>query len=100
MLKRLHFLEDRDGYRYELRYLRDKEGREIDFVVLKENRLEELIEVKFSDEKVSRSLLYYTDRLNPPRATQVVAHLKRPFNEGRIKVTDPFSYFSPALFNS
>ena len=26
LLKRLHFLEDRDGYRYELRYLRDKEG--------------------------------------------------------------------------
>jgi predicted AAA+ superfamily ATPase len=68
LLKRLHFLEDRDGYRYELR---DKEGREIDFVVLKENHLEELIEVKFSDEEVSRSLHYYTDRMNPPRATQM-----------------------------
>ena len=26
LLKRIHFLGDRDGYRYELRYLRDKEG--------------------------------------------------------------------------
>jgi len=69
LLKRLHFLEDRDGYRYELRYLRDKEGGEIDFVVFKENRFEELIEAKFSDESISRSLLYYTDRLNPPKAT-------------------------------
>jgi len=29
LIKRLHFLEDRDGYRYELRYIRDKEGREV-----------------------------------------------------------------------
>ena len=98
LLKRLHFLEDRDGYRYELRYLRDKEGREIDFVVLKEDRVEELIEVKFSDEKVSKSLIYYADRLNPPKATQIVAHLKTPFDQGRIRVTDPFSYFQPSLF--
>jgi predicted AAA+ superfamily ATPase len=28
LLKRLHFLEDRDGYRYHLRYIQDKEGRE------------------------------------------------------------------------
>jgi predicted AAA+ superfamily ATPase len=100
LLKRLHFLEDRDGYRYELRYLRDKEGREIDFVVLKENHLEELIEVKFSDENVSRSLLYYADRLNPPKATQIVAHLKKPFDQGRIRVTNPFSYFQPGIFDS
>jgi len=41
LLKRLHFLEDRDGYRYLLRYIRDKEGR-----------LEELIEAKYSDENI------------------------------------------------
>ena len=29
LLKRFHFLEDRDGYRYELRYIQDKEGREV-----------------------------------------------------------------------
>ena len=27
LLKRIQFLEDRDGYRYELRYVRDKEGQ-------------------------------------------------------------------------
>lgn len=98
LLKRLHFLEDRDGYRYELRYLRDKEGREIDFVVVKENRLEELIEVKWSDENISKPLGYYTDRLNPPKATQIVALLKRPYVQGKIRVTDPFSYFSPDYY--
>lgn len=100
LLKRLHFLEDRDGYRYELRYLRDKEGREIDFVILKENHLEELIEVKWSDDEISKSLLYYTERLKPEKAIQIIAHLRRPYSQGRIRVTDPLSYFQPGFFAS
>lgn len=93
LLKRLHFLEDRDGYRYELRYIRDKEGREVDFVILKEGEIEELIEVKLGDETISRSLAYYLERLKPKRAVQIVAGLKRPYDKGRIKVIDPISYF-------
>jgi hypothetical protein len=100
LLKRLHFLEDRDGYRYELRYLRDKEGREIDFVIIKENHLEELIEVKWSDDEISKSLLYYTERLKPEKATQITAHLRRPYSQGRIRVTDPLSYFQTSFFAS
>jgi len=93
LLKRLHFLEDRDGYRYELRYIRDKEGREVDFVIVRDGELEELIEAKFSDENISKSLLYYAKRLNPKRATQIVATTKRPFDKNQIKVVDPVSYF-------
>ena len=93
LLKRLHFLEDRDGYRYELRFIRDKEGREVDFVIVKEGELEELIEAKFSDENISKPLLYYAKRLNPKRATQIVATIKRPYDKNQIKVTDPVSYF-------
>ena len=93
LLKRLHFLEDRDGSRYELRYIRYKEGREVDFVIVKDGELEELIEAKFSDENISKSLLYYAKRLNPKRATQIVATTKRPFDKNQIKVIDPVSYF-------
>lgn len=92
LLKRLHFLEDRDGYRYELRYVRDKEGREVDFAVLKEGELEELIEAKVSDEEISRSLAYYAERLKPKRATQLVARLRRPYDKGGVRVTDPVSF--------
>ena len=98
LLKRLHFLEDRDGYRYDLRYIRDKEGREVDFAVIKEGNLEELIEVKYSDETISKSLLYYAERLNPPRATQIVANIKRPYHKGRIQVIDPVSYFQNNIY--
>ena len=93
LLKRLHYLEDRDGYRYELRYIRDKEGREVDFVIVKDGKIEELIEAKYSDETISRSLIYYAKRLKPPKATQIVANLQRPFDKGKVKITDPISYF-------
>jgi predicted AAA+ superfamily ATPase len=100
LLKRLNYLEDRDGYRYELRYIRDKEGREVDFAIIKEGDLKELIEVKYSDESISKSLLYYTRRLNPKRATQLVATLKRSFDKGGIKVTDPISYFNSNFYSA
>jgi len=43
-------------------------------------------------------LTYYTVRLTPPKATQIVAHLKRPYVQGKIRVTDPFSYFNPDFY--
>lgn len=94
LLKKIHFLGDRDGFRYELRYIRDKEGREVDFVILKEGYIEELIEVKFSDNLISRSLQYYSEKLNPPKATQIVARLKHSYSSGKINVVGPAEYFS------
>jgi len=98
LIKRIHFLTDRDGYRYDLRYIRDKEGREIDFVITKDGKLDELIEVKLSDEKIARSLLYYAERLKPTKATQIVKNLKRPFDRNRLHVTDPISYFQQSPY--
>jgi uncharacterized protein len=101
LLKRLHFLEDRDGFCYELRYIRDKEGREVDFVVVKDGMIQELIEVKLSDDTVSPHLAYYLEKLNPPKATQIVARLQHPFSRGRLQIVDPVTYFhqsgSPAV---
>lgn len=94
LLKRIHFIEDHDGYRCELRYLRDKEGREVDFVIVKEGNIEELIEVKYADDTISKSLRYYTDKLRPSKAVQIVAELRRPYTDGSISVVDPFTYFN------
>ena len=92
LLKRLHFLEDSQGYRYELRYLRDKEGREVDFVILKDGNIEELIEVKYSDDSISKSLIYYAEKLNPNRAIQITANIKHPYDKGKVMVMDPITY--------
>lgn len=98
LLKRIHFIEDREGHRCELRYLRDKEGREIDFVILRDGEIQELIEVKYAEENVGRSLRYYAEKLRPKKATQIVARLRKPYTIGNISVTDPLSYFELPFF--
>ncbi len=97
LLKRLHFLEDRDGHRWELRYIRDKEGREVDFALLKDGGLEELVEVKLGEAEPSRHLGYYAERLAPPRAVQIVGGLRRSFDRGRLRFLDPIAYFGEAI---
>ena len=97
LLKRLHFLEDEHGNRAQLHYIRDKEGREVDFAVVIDGQLQELIEVKTSDEQISPSQRYYAQRLKPPKITQIVAKLDKPYDQltgyGRIHVTNALAYF-------
>jgi predicted AAA+ superfamily ATPase len=94
LLKRLHFQEDYEGRHCELHYIRDKEGREVDFAIVQDGILVELVEVKYSDNTVSRSLKYYTDKLKPTKSTQIVATLKEPFDQDGIRITGPLEYFS------
>jgi uncharacterized protein len=93
LLKRIHFMEDCEGHRCELRYIRDKEGREVDFIILKDGKIQELIEAKYANKNIARPLHYYADRLKPERATQIVANLRMPYKKGKISVTDPLAYF-------
>jgi predicted AAA+ superfamily ATPase len=86
LLKYIHYKEDSEGYRYQLWYIRDKEGREVDFLITKDNQIEQIIEAKLSDESVSRHLSYFAERLHPLRATQIVGHLKNPYSKGKIEV--------------
>lgn len=100
LLKRLHFMEDSGGHRCELRYVRDKEGREVDFVVIKDRVVEELVEVKLSDGAISKSLVYFKERLKPKATTQIVANLDRPYQKDGIAVVDAASYLSNFQYRS
>ncbi|MEK6793408.1 MAG: ATP-binding protein [Spirochaetota bacterium] len=71
LLKRCHFLSDRDGYRYELRYIRDKEKREVDLVVLRNGVLLDAVEVKVNDDAVSKPLIHFRKHLNIPNTWQL-----------------------------
>jgi hypothetical protein len=93
LLKRLHFIEDYYGHRATLHYIRDKEGREVDFVTVINNTVIDLIEVKTSDDSISTALRYYTEKLKPERAIQLVAGLKRPFTKDGITVISPLDFF-------
>lgn len=93
LLKRLQFREDYFGERCKLHYLRDKDGREVDFVVVIDGRVDELIEVKLRDSDPSPALRYYKDRLFPRKTTQIVGELKRGFDVDQIEVRNPIEYF-------
>lgn len=93
LIKRLHFIEDYYGYRCKMHYIRDKDGREVDFVILVDNKITDLIEVKYANTNISTSLKYYNNKLKPERAIQIVGDLKRPFDSGGIRVTNPIDFF-------
>ena len=56
---------------FQLGYLRDKEKREVDFLVVRDGRPWFLVEVKHADESMSPSLKRFQDQLGAPFAFQV-----------------------------
>jgi uncharacterized protein len=98
LLKRLQFMEDYGGAKVSLHYIRDKDGREVDFVTVVDGKVHELIEVKLSDEKISTALKYYHNRLQPEKTTQILKSLKKPYDKDGIRVTTAEDYFSESLW--
>jgi len=99
LLKRLHYLEDYEGYRCELRYIRDKEGREVDFAIVIDGQLKEIIEVKTQDDSISRSLRYYKEKLQPEKCTQIVKSLNHSYDKEGIRVTSAIEYFQEPIWS-
>lgn len=100
LLKRLQFLEDRDGFRYELAYIRDKEKHEVDFVVLKERKVEQLIEVKWNDETCSSGIKYFNAKLKPSlQSIQLVRTLKRSFHSHEIAIEPALDWLADFVYS-
>jgi predicted AAA+ superfamily ATPase len=57
---------------YELRYVRTKDGREVDFVVTERDRPYILVECKRSDKNLASNLRYFKSRIKVPVAFQVI----------------------------
>lgn len=71
--KAVDFWNDTGIGQYELRYLRDKEGREVDFLVVKNQKPWLMLDVKKSqNSQLSKSLLYFSQQLQVPHVFQVV----------------------------
>jgi len=67
LLKYCHFMENAEGYPMELRYIRDTDKREVDFVVMKEGRSFFAVECKVGDASIPQSLPYFAERLDIPQ---------------------------------
>jgi predicted AAA+ superfamily ATPase len=73
-----HLLKAVDGWNdmglgaFELGYLRDKEKREVDFLVVRDGKPWFIAEVKHHETSISPALKYYQDQIQAPYAFQVV----------------------------
>jgi predicted AAA+ superfamily ATPase len=93
LLKWVHFEQDVEGRDLELRYFRDVDGREVDFVVCEAGRPVRLIEVKWGDTDIARGLRYLKTRFPGADAVQISATGKKDFltPEGiRVRPALPF----------
>ena len=57
----------------ELHYVRDKEKREVDFLVVANRKPALLVECKLADTELSPHLLYFQERLDVPVAVQLLS---------------------------
>jgi len=76
LMKEAHRAGDVDGEEIDLRYIRNKDGREIDFLVTREQQPWQLIEVKWKDDSLSGNFRKFLPR-EPLKRIQVVGELAR-----------------------
>lgn len=91
LLKYCHHIEDTEGFEMELRFVRDTDKREIDFVVLREGRPLFAVECKTGERDLSPAIPYFLERTDIPLCYQV--HLGTKDYEKRGTRILPFERF-------
>ncbi|MCC6161858.1 MAG: ATP-binding protein [Acidobacteria bacterium] len=89
LLKYCHWQEDVEGHRMELRFLRDVDGREVDFVVIQDKRPIFAVECKTGERAASPAIRYFAERTSIPVFYQVHRGT-RHFQQGHATVV-PFA---------
>ena len=77
LLKEIHFRSDVKGEDRKLFYLRNKDKKEVDFLLSKDNKPTYMIEVKTGDEQLSNNLVFFHKAFPRIQGVQLVHQLKR-----------------------
>jgi len=96
LLKMKHVLEDQEGYRIGLHYLRDAGKREVDFLVTVENEPWFAVECKTASRTPNPALNYYGERLKIPYLYQITLEEGADTFNGRVRIM-PAGKFLGAL---
>lgn len=75
--KELNFIADTTGAETQLHFLRTKDGKEIDFLIVVDKKPVLAIEVKWSDDDLSPAFKYFSEYLPDCPGVQLVKNLKR-----------------------
>lgn len=79
LLKLVHFQEDTEGRDIELRYFRDTDKREVDFVIVEDQKPTQAIEAKLNDQEVSPHLRYFKAKFSGVETFQVSLNGKKDY---------------------
>jgi predicted AAA+ superfamily ATPase len=97
LLQYCHFIEDTEGHKMELRFIRDTDLREIDFVVIKNKKPIFAVECKSGEKSISKSIEYFKQRTQIPLFFQV--HMgKSDYLRDQVRVI-PFWRFAKEYLN-
>ncbi|MBI4656222.1 MAG: ATP-binding protein [Elusimicrobia bacterium] len=92
LIKWAAFEQDSKGSEIEIRYFRDVEGREIDFVVLENSRPLKFIECKWSDTDISGNLKYMKKKFPKAEYYQIYAEGKKEYIKNGIHLIPAFKF--------
>jgi len=84
---------DRTGVPRELRYIRTKDGREVDFCLVKDGSIELLVEVKQGKDAIDRNLWYFCEKYSL-NGVQMVRDLRLPRDKGKVMIRDAAEWLS------
>lgn len=89
LLKAVHYWTDRGFGQYALWFIRDKEKREVDFLVSRDKKPWFLVEVKMSSKSgINKNLIYFHKKIKTKHAFQVVIDAKY-VSKDCFKCTEP-----------
>lgn len=95
ILKWIYYQQDCFGRNLDLRYYRDKQGREVDFVILENNKPIEFIEAKYGDDEISKGLIYLKSKFPHVKARQLHISGQKEYLSGHgIEVSNVVRYIS------
>jgi uncharacterized protein len=92
LIKWCHFTQDWGLPPLEFHYLRDREKREVDFLLTLNRKPWALIEAELSDRTPSPALGYFSEGLGAPHKIQVVLECERPGLAGDVQMIDAANF--------
>ena len=92
LLKLCHHLEDVEGRAAKLHYLRDRNGRELDFLVTVDKKPWFAVEAKTTETAIGSPLRYFRDRLHIPHVYQCVLHGTRTYVQDGVTVVPAYRF--------
>ena len=91
LLKHLNAIEDYQGIKTQLYYLRTKEKKEVDFVLEIDGQVQEIIEVKLSHSSLSPTLKYFKEKYHF-KAVQLVKNIRNERIDNDIEIRKSYNY--------